>query len=326
MSRSAWIAFVVAAVGWGTGGVAVRAAFDEGVGPWTTVALRVAIAAILVIAFLAPKGLRRPDSLTMKIGTVLAVTNLLIPYVLFTFAYEEASAGFVGLFAALIPLATAVYANFMLPNERLNTGKVIGLAIGFAGVAALLISGDSGLGSEGRPLVAAALALISVASIGYAGGYAKRYAGRYDPLEITGLQFSLSVVVLIPAMLWFEGVPDSLTAPGWSLVLYMAVASTFLPFYLYYRLIESAPVTTVSLVGYLVPLISLVAGVVLLGEKVEPGIAVGGALILAGMVITDRAGRTGNVVRHAGSETPSYGQDQGSTGTIPDSESPVAEA
>jgi drug/metabolite transporter (DMT)-like permease len=292
MSRSAWVAFVVAAVGWGTGGVAVRAAFDEGVGPWTTVALRTAIAAILVIVFLASKGLRRPDRLTMKIGTVLAVTNLLIPYVLFTFAYEEASAGFVGLFAALIPLATAVYAHFMLTDEKLNIGKVIGLAIGFTGVAALLISGDSGLGSEGRPLVAAVLALISVAAIGYAGVYAKRYAGRYDPLEITGLQFSLSAVVLIPAMLLFEGLPDSLTTPGWALVLYMAVASTFLPFYLYYRLIESAPVTTVSLVGYLVPLISLVAGVVLLGEQIEPGIAVGGALILTGMVITDRAGRT----------------------------------
>jgi drug/metabolite transporter (DMT)-like permease len=296
MSRSAWIAFVVAAVGWGTGGVAVRAAFDEGVGPWTTVALRVAIAAILVVAFLASRGLQRPDRLTLKIGIVLAVTNLLIPYVLFTFAYEEASAGFVGLFAALIPLATAVYAHFMLTNERLNRGKVIGLAIGFAGVAALLISGDSGLGAEGRPLIAAVLALVSVAAIGYSGAYAKRYAGRYDPLEITGLQFSLSAVILIPAMLWFEGLPNSLTTPGWALVLYMAVASTFLPFYLYYRLIESAPVTTVSLIGYLVPLVSLIAGVVFLGERIESGIIVGGALILTGMVITDRAGRTKSAV------------------------------
>ena len=292
MSRSAWIAFVVAAIGWGTGGVAVRAAFDEGVGPWTTVALRVAIAAILVFVFLASRGLRRPDRLTMKIGLVLAVTNLLIPYVLFTFAYEEASAGFVGLFAALIPLATAVYAHFMLTDERLNTVKIIGLAVGFTGVAALLISGDSGLGAEGRPLVAAVLALISVAAIGYAGAYAKRYAGRYDPLEITGLQFSLSAAILIPAMLLFEGMPSSLTAPGWALVLYMAIASTFLPFYLFYRLVESAPITTVSLVGYLVPLVSLVAGVLLLGEQIESGIIIGGALILIGMIITDRSGRT----------------------------------
>jgi drug/metabolite transporter (DMT)-like permease len=291
VTRSAWFAFVIAAVGWGTGGVAVRAAFNEGVGPWTTVALRVALAALIVVVLLAAKGMRRLDRLTLQIGGVLAITNILIPYVLFTFAYEEASAGFVGLFAALIPPATAVYAHFMLSNERLNTGKMVGLAIGFAGVAALLASGDSGLGAAGRPLVAAVLGLVSVAAIGYAGAYAKRYAGRYDPLEITGLQFLLSTVVLIPAMLWFEGLPDSLTVSGWGLVVYMAIASTFLPFYLFYRLVETAPITTVSLVGYLVPLVSLAAGVVFLGERIEVGIAIGGTLILAGMVITDRAGR-----------------------------------
>ncbi len=292
MSRSTWAVLLIIAVGWGTGGIAVRAAYGEGVGPWTLVTLRVAIAAILVIALLAMKGLRIPDRVTMKVGVVMAITNLLIPYVLFTFAYNEASAGFVGLFAALIPLATAIYANFMLDNERLTRGKLVGLFIGFSGVGALLISGDSGLGEEGRPLFAALLALISVVAIGYAGAYAKRYAGRYDPIEITGIQFALSAVVLIPAMLVFEGLPTSLTAPGWGLILYMALASMFLPFYLYYRLLETLPATTVSLVGYLVPLVSLIGGVLLLGEQIETGIVIGGALILTGMVITDRAGRT----------------------------------
>ena len=292
MNRSTWAVLLVAAIGWGTGGIAVRAAFGEGIGPWTLVALRVAIASVLVVALLAMKGLRVPDRLTMKVGIVMAITNLLIPYVLFTFAYNEASAGFVGLFAALIPLATAIYANFMLDNERLNRGKVAGLFIGFSGVAALLISGDSGLGAEGRPLVAALLALISVVAIGYAGAYAKRYAGQYDPIELTGIQFGLSALVLIPAMLIFEGFPTSLTAPGWGLILYMAIASTFLPFYLYYRLLETMPATTVSLVGYLVPLVSLAGGVLLLGEQIEAGILIGGSLILTGIVITDRAGRT----------------------------------
>jgi len=292
VNRSTWAVLLVTAIGWGTGGIAVRAAYGEGIGPWTLVALRVTIAAILVITLLAVKGLRTPDRLTMKVGVVMAITNLLIPYILFTFAYNEASAGFVGLFAALIPLSTAIYANFMLDNERLTRGKLVGLFIGFSGVAALLISGDSGLGGEGRPLVAATLALISVVAIGYAGAYAKRYAGQYDPIEITGIQFGLSAVVLIPAMLIFEGIPNSLTASGWELIFYMAVASTFLPFYLYYRLLETMPATTVSLVGYLVPLVSLIGGVLLLGEQIETGIVIGGALILTGMVVTDRAGRT----------------------------------
>ena len=119
--------------------------------------------------------------------------------------------------------------------------------------------------------------------------------GTSDPTRIealTGLQFTLSALVLIPAMLIFEGIPRSLTTPGWALILYMAVASTFLPFYLYYRLLESMPATTVSLVGYLVPLVSLIGGVLLLGESIETGIVIGGALILTGMVVTDRAGRS----------------------------------
>ena len=56
-------------------------------------------------------------------------------------------------------------------------------------------------------------------------------------------------------------------------------------------LLETAPVTTVSLIGYLVPFVALFGGVLLLDERIEPGIVVGGALIIAGMVITDRASR-----------------------------------
>jgi drug/metabolite transporter (DMT)-like permease len=292
VTRRGWFALGIAALGWGSGGLATRAAFGEDVGPWTMVALRTLIAGLLVLGLLALNGLRWPDRLTLKVGLVMAVANLLIPYVLFTYAYDEASAGFVGLFGALIPLATAIFANFMLADERLNRGKIIGLIVGFAGVAALLVSGDSGLGADGRPLVAAALAIVSVVAIGYSGGYAKRYAGRYDPMEMIAVQFLASSVVLVPVTLGIEGAPTSLTGTAWALILFMALFSTFLPFYLFYRLLQTVPATTVSLVGYVVPLVALVGGVILLDERIETGILIGGALILAGMIITDRAGRS----------------------------------
>jgi len=46
------------------------------------------------------------------------------------------------------------------------------------------------------------------------------------------------------------------------------------------------------LIGYLVPLVALGGGILLLGEQLELGIAVGGLLIFAGMILTDRAGRS----------------------------------
>ncbi len=291
MSRNTLFAFVIAAVGWGTGGIATRATLLEGVGAWTLIAMRVVVAALLVAGLLLLRGVRNIDRRHLHIGAVMAVTNLVFPYVVFTFAYDNASAGFVGLFAALIPLGTAIYAHFMLPDEPITRAKLIGLSVGFAGVLALLASGDTGLGDAGNPTLAAGLSIAGVATIGYAGAYARRHAGSYDPTTVTGVQFVIGGLLLVPAMLVIEGLPTDVTDLGWSLIVYMGIASTFMPFMIFYVLLRTISATSVSLIGYLVPLVALVGGILILNEQLEPGIAIGGLLIFAGMILTDRAGR-----------------------------------
>jgi len=291
MRPSHWVWIIVAALGWGSGGIATRAAFGEGVGVWTMVAVRTAIAALLVLAVLLAQRSNLPSRQVVWFGTVQAVFNLTIPYILFTFAYDNASAGFVGLLAALIPLSTAVFANFMLPAEPLTKAKLLALFMAFSGVAALLLSGDSGLAEGGRPLLAVGLGLTSVISIGYAGTFAKRHAGEYDPVMLTGLQFGFSAIVLVTAMLVFEGVPLDVTAKGWGLMAFMSVSATFMPFLLFYWLLQYISATDASLIGYLVPFVALIGGIVLLGEQLQAGIVVGGFLVFTGMVLADRAGR-----------------------------------
>ena len=286
-----WVLIIVAALGWGTGGIATRAALGEGVGVWTMVAVRTSLAAILVLAVLLIQGAKLPSRQVIGYGLVQAVFNLTIPYVLFTFAYDNASAGFVGLLAALIPLATAVFANFMLPNEPLTKAKLVALFIAFSGVAALLLSGDSGLAEGGRPFVAVGLGLTAVVSIGYAGTFAKRHAGQYEPIMLTGLQFGFSAIVLVIAMLAIEGLPLDVTAKGWGLMAFMSVSATFMPFLLFFWLLQYISATDASLIGYLVPFVALIGGILLLGEQLQTGIIVGGILVFAGMVLADRAGR-----------------------------------
>lgn len=293
----------IAAVGWASGGIATRAAFNEGVGAWTMISMRAAIAALLVGAVLLAKRMPRPSKAVVGYGLVQAVFNLSLPYIMFTFAYDEASVGFVALFAALIPLATAVFANFMLADEPLSVSKLVALFVSFSGVAFLLLSGDSGLSEGGRPLLAAGLALAAVASIGYSAAFAKRTAGAYHPLTITGLQFGFSAVWLLVAMFAIEGVPSDVTATGWSLIVVMAVAATFMPFLIYFWLLERISATEASLIGYLVPLIALVGGLLLLDEQLQLGIIVGGTLVFAGLMLADqqsrRATRSAAAVRKA---------------------------
>lgn len=291
MRGTYWILIVIAALGWGSGGVMTRAAFSEGVGPWTLVALRVLIAALLVLAVLVARRSPLPTREVLRFGLVQAVFNLTIPYVLFTFAYDVASAGFVGLLAALIPLATSAFAHFMLPDEPLTPGRLLGLFVALTGVVALLLSGDSGLVEGGKPIVAIGLGLTSVVSVGYSGAFAKRHAGSYDPIVLSGLQFGIASAWLVGAMYLFEGTPSDVSTSGWLLVVGLAVFSTFMPFLLYFWLLQHVSATDASVVAYVVPFVGLIGGIALLGEQLQPGIIVGGLLVAAGMYLSDREGR-----------------------------------
>lgn len=290
-----WLAIVAAALGWSSGGIATRAALDDGVGEWTMVAMRILFAAVLVLAILWARSTSMPSILVLRYGLVQAVFNLTVPYLFMTFALGEASAGFVGVVAGLIPLSTALFASRMLTDEPLTLPKLVALFVAFTGVALLLLSGDSGLSEGGRPALAVAYALTAVASIGFANTFGRKHSGAYDPTTITGVQFAFAAVWMVGAMMAIEGVPTDVSALGWVLIVEMSVFATVVPFLLLYWLLQRISATNTSLTGYLVPFFGLVGGIVILGEELQPGIVVGGILVLAGLVLADRASR-----RHIG--------------------------
>ena len=105
------------------------------------------------------------------------------------------------------------------------------------------------------------------------------------------MQFAIGIVLVGGTMLVFEGLPGAISTWGWMLITYMTVVGSVTPFLLFFWLLQQVSATKASLVGYIVPLISLVSGIVLLDEKLQFGIAVGGVLIVIGVVLTDRSER-----------------------------------
>jgi drug/metabolite transporter (DMT)-like permease len=130
-----------------------------------------------------------------------------------------------------------------------------------------------------------------VASIGYSGVHAKRVSGQYEPLTMTGLQFGFAALVLVPAMFLIDGAPTDVSSTGWTLMVTMAVVSTFMPFVLFFWLLQHITATQTSLVGYLVPIVALVGGILFLDEQLQIGIVAGGVLVFAGMIYADRHSR-----------------------------------
>jgi drug/metabolite transporter (DMT)-like permease len=290
VSTRVWAAIVVASIGWGLGGVATRAAFDEGLGPFTITAMRAVIAAAAVFSYSLVRGRGLPRERRLwKLGLLLGTTNMWAPFILMTLAVQHASAGFVGLLIANMPIATAVWAHLLLDDEPLHRGKALGLGIASTGVVVLMASGDTGLGDEGKPLLAIGLSLAAIVSASFGAVTARRHAPNLHVLDLAGPQFAVGAVVMVVLMGVIEGAPTEATAAGWGLIAFMALGSTFLPFVLFYWMLQRVTSTVAMLIGYVVPVVSLVAGAILLDERVTKGIAIGGGLILAGVVTTSRA-------------------------------------
>jgi drug/metabolite transporter (DMT)-like permease len=288
--RAVWFSISLAALGWGTSGVATRAALAEGSTPFEIAMIRSLIGAAAVVTFLTFRRMGFPrGGPTWRTGIVMGVSNLAMPFILSNLALQHASAGFLGLMMALIPLMTAVLAHFMLPAERLSFFKAAGLLVALAGVAALLSFGDSGLAEGGRPALAGVLGLVVAFSIAYGGTYAKIHAGAYDPMHVTGIHFVSGALIIAVVAFAAEGAPASQTGEAWALITYMGLFATFMPFVLFYRLLRKVSATYASMVGYVVPLVAVIAGVVLLDERLQPGIVIGGVLIFAGVILTHRA-------------------------------------
>ncbi len=283
-----WVILGIISLSWGTSPIAARIGLGEGIGPSTMAAggsLVAAVSVWLMIGLMRRKNLVGPAEL--RIGLVLALLSVALPQQARYMALANASAGFVTLVNALIPLGTALVAHFMLTNERLNGGTVFGLLLGLVGIAALILIGDSGITEGGDPIMAGVMGLTSVVLISFAGVYAKRHAGQYSVLGVTGVQLAAGSAVQWAVALALDGAPFGHSPTGLLAILYSGTIGMFLPLTLYYFLIRHVPVVFSSVIAYLIPLVAVIAGVVILDERVQPGILLGGALVLSGVVVTD---------------------------------------
>ena len=287
-NRMIWTVMLIISLAWGTSPTGVRIALREGFGPLTIAAASSTIsgAAVFIIMAARRKGMRI-RRLEWRMGLVLSFFSVLVPFYARNAALDNASAGFVTLVSALVPLVTAGMAHFALADERLKPSVVFSLLLGLAGVAVLLLGGDSGIAEGGSPPAAGLFAMFSVLAMSAAAVYAKRYAGQYSVLPVTGVQLVLGAAALTLIALAAEEFPAAPSATGVFGLFYAGTVGTILPMVLYYLLIRHVTVTYSTVIGYIMPFVAAVTGVVVLDEQLQPGILAGGALVLSAVAVTD---------------------------------------
>lgn len=247
--------------------------------------LRVAGASVLLVPLLLWRGdgpaLRRHWRAIAVVGLI----NSALPFVLFALAALVLGTGLMAVFNATAPIWGAFFAWVWL-GERLDRARLLGLAIGVAGVVGLAW-GKAGLqvGAGGMsPALGIAACVAATVLYGLAANYTRQRLQGVAPLALAaGSQLSATAVLLLPALWAWPAVAPSATA--WGAALMLALVCTGLAYVLYFRLIAHAGATNAISVTLLIPGFAMLWGWLIMGETPTAAMLLGCGVILLGTAL-----------------------------------------
>ena len=274
MKLSDIVDLVTLAALWGASFLFMRIAAPE-FGPLVLVEVRVFIAAL----FLFPIFLLRADVSELTSNwrklAILSIMNSAAPFFLLTFATLSITGGFAGILNATAPIWAAMIAWLWL-SESFGPSRILGLAIGFAGVL-LLVWNKVSLSFDGTT-VAILAGILAAVLYAIGGNYTKKHMGGLRPLAIATGSMAAAAIILLPVAvyLWPDAVPS---LRSWIAVVIMGIASTGVAYILYFRLIRNVGPAKAITVTYLIPAFAMLWGYIFIDENVTP-IMVAGCLII----------------------------------------------
>ncbi len=271
--------FALAAI-WG-GSYALMRVVTPVFGGIGTMWLRVAIAGLALLAY---AQLTRADLAFAKFWRQYLLIGLLssaLPFSLIGFAMQTLPAGYGAMLNASSPFFGALFAALLLA-ERLTALRVLGLGIGFAGVAMIVNLGPLAVTPE--VLLAAAACIAATASYGFISVYIKKYVKGAPNMGLAAgtllLAAGATAPLAMPITTWVTPSPVVLLC-----LLALALLCSAVAYLLYYRLIADIGPTKAISVTFLIPFFGVAWGVVFLGERLTSGAMAGGLLVLLGMTL-----------------------------------------
>jgi drug/metabolite transporter (DMT)-like permease len=218
---------------------------------------------------------------------LVALFGITLNQLFFIGGLARTSAAHTSLIVALGPVMVLALSR-IIHMEALTVLKSVGILVAFCGVA-VLTTGEGG-GGNGAHWQGDLLAFAASGVFAYFTILVKKAAVQFDALTLNTIVFTLGSVLMLPftapellAVRWSAMPPLA----WWSLA-YMVILGSVLAYLLFaFALVELTP-SRAAAFNYLQPLIAISLGVWLLGEKITSGLIAGGALILAGLYLTER--------------------------------------
>ncbi|NDG68732.1 MAG: EamA family transporter [Actinobacteria bacterium] len=290
-STLTWISLWTVYLIWGSTYFAI-AYVIESMPPLLAMGIRFLLAGLLLSLIIALRNGRGE----LKIAPGELKTSLVMGFLLLGFgigtvsiAQEFVPSGIVSLIIAALPLWIAIFRT--ISGERLAKISWLGLAIGFAGVALLLKPGSiTPVNEIANSKLLLFMLLVLLGNVGWALGtfLAPRFPLPKNTLVFTAYEMLAGGISLsLAGFIKGESISDFLdaTLSSWLWFAYLIIFGSISAYTAYLWLVANAPVSLTATYAYVNPIIAVALGAIFLDELITSAFAIGGLIILVGVIL-----------------------------------------
>lgn len=284
MNRRSWVLFGLMGAIWGVPYLFIKVAVEH-MSPPVVVFGRTSLAAVPLLLLAARAGALRPALARWQPVLAFAALEMAGPWFLLTDAERHLPSGLTGLLIACVPIVGAVVAYVLGDRGALAPRRLLGIAVGLAGVA-LLVAADLGGEAPWWSIVE-----VLAVCVGYAAAPFIASRRLADVPDLGVVAVSLSAVAIVYAPIAWATWPDE-PVPGraWSAVVALAVLCTAIAFVVFFRLIAAVGPARATLITFVNPAVAVAVGAIFLDEDVTAATVGGFVLVLAGCWLATRHG------------------------------------
>ncbi|NLR66889.1 EamA family transporter [Chitinophaga varians] len=267
-STNAYIALAIVSIFWGTTYLASRIGVRHIHGIMLA-GIRQSTAGLLLTGFFLLKGYKLPEKMVLSKLFVMGLLMLVGSNGLMTWAMQYVPSGLGAVISATVPIWITIFSYFLVKKTRISIQLLVGMLLGFAGVAGIFYNY---LSSLMNPDFRFGIMLCFFACIFWALGsvLTAKWALGVNYLFGAGFQMLFSGIVMLLIATLFMGQQfsaDSFTAELWESLLYLVLVGSVLSYSAYVFTLNNLPPSLASVYAYINPIVAVLLGWILLKEN-----------------------------------------------------------
>jgi len=266
---------------WGYSWVLMKMGLGYGE-PFTFAAWRCAIGGVAMIIFVRAKSIEWPKLEKLPDYLMIAIFQTTLMFGLMLYGMKYVTAGKTSVLLYTMPIWTIFLVHFYL-KQRLNTAKWIGVALGTTGIICIL-GWDTLVNQDSQILFGELLIIGGAISWAVSNIWVKKRMGGENIYMVSSLQLAFGAIGLALLAIPTEGLFNlQWNAHSIYILLFTGLIASAVDFTIWFYLLKNLDIKITTFSSMLVPVFGLIFDWAILGNHLDTGVIVGGALILIGI-------------------------------------------